>query len=225
MEHNNATEIHEKLGAEMPYKWRVQSFSKKKPLAICVAYIDSRDVQRRLDEVVGCWNWQVYYKEIKGRLYAGIAIRNNDEWVWKWDCGTESKEDPEKGEASDSFKRAAVKWNIGRFLYNLPIQYVTANEVKTSNNYPYCVDGNGKKIHDLTKFINDSNGKFQQEPSEDNKVNSERKRIKEGTTNWTKAVKHLSEGGAIEDIEEHLIVTDFQKKKLVQEAELKAKAA
>jgi hypothetical protein len=40
------------LQKELPFKWRVQSFSKNKPLAQCVAYIDSRNVQELLDEVV-----------------------------------------------------------------------------------------------------------------------------------------------------------------------------
>ena len=58
----------------MPYKWRVQSFNKNKPSATCVAYIDSRDVQDRLDDVFGIEGWQSDYKEIKGNLYAGIGV-------------------------------------------------------------------------------------------------------------------------------------------------------
>jgi len=60
----------------------------------------------------------------------------------------------EKGEASDSFKRACVQWGIGRFLYNLGIQYVKTNEAKSGNNYPFPIDDNGNKIRDLTTFIN-----------------------------------------------------------------------
>src|SRR5437868_3432496 len=91
------------------YKWRIHSVSKSFPAATCVAYIDARDVMYILDEVVGPENWQSDYKEIKGNLYAGIAIKINNEWVWKWDCGTEPNTEKEKGEASDAFKRAAVK--------------------------------------------------------------------------------------------------------------------
>lgn len=145
------------LKREIPFKWRVQSFSKNSEIATCVAYVDARDVMNLLDEGVGPENWQSDYKEIKGNLYAGIGIRfNNDsmEWVWKWDCGTESNTEKEKGEASDAFKRASVKWGIGRFLYDLPMQYIKTNEKKSSNNYPYCIDDNGKKIYDLTEHIN-----------------------------------------------------------------------
>jgi hypothetical protein len=37
--------------------------------------------------------------------------------VFKSDCGTESNTEKEKGESSDSFKRACVNWGIGRELY------------------------------------------------------------------------------------------------------------
>ena len=146
-------ELLEKLAAPIPYKWRVQSYSKNKPQATCVAYIDSRDVQNRLDEVCGV-HWQSDYKEIGGSLFGGIAIRVEDEWAWRWDCGTESIAEKAKGEASDAFKRSAVKWGVGRFLYDLKIQYVPANEKKTGSNYPHCVDNQGKKIWDLTEHIN-----------------------------------------------------------------------
>jgi hypothetical protein len=147
-------EIKDKLSEPMEYKWRVQSYSKSQPTAICVAYVDSRDVQNRLDNVLGVEGWQCDYKEVKGNLFCGIGVNFDGIWVWKWDCGTESKEDAEKGEASDSFKRAAVKWGIGRFLYSLGIEYLPANEIKNNNNFPYPVDQNGKRVSDVTKEIN-----------------------------------------------------------------------
>lgn len=136
------------------YKWRVQSFSKNYPAATCVAYVDARDVMELLDEIVGPENWQSDYKELKGNLYAGVGIKVEGEWVWKWDCGTESTTEKEKGEASDAFKRAAVKWGVGRFLYDLPIQYVKANDKKTGDNWPYVIDDQGLKVKDLTTYIN-----------------------------------------------------------------------
>lgn len=146
----------EELKKQIPFKWRVQSFSKSSQTASCVAYVDARDVMDILDQVVGTENWQSDFKEIKGNLYAGVGIRLNDsiEWVWKWDCGTESNTEKEKGEASDAFKRAAVKWGVGRFLYDIPIQYVKSNEKKTDKNYPFVVDDNGAKVWDVTEYIN-----------------------------------------------------------------------
>lgn len=143
-----------KLRKEIPHKWRVQSFSKNKPQAQCVAYIDARDVMDLLDEVVGGENWQDDYKLIDGKLLAGIGIKCGNEWIWKWDTGTESNMEKEKGQMSDAFKRAGVKWGIGRFLYDLPIQYLPANEKKTQSNFPYVVDEQGKQVWDITKHIN-----------------------------------------------------------------------
>jgi len=146
------------LQREIPIKWRVQSFSKKKPVATCVAYISARDVEDLLDEVVGAGNWQDDYKVINNNLFCGIGILVEGQWVWKWDCGIESQTEKEKGEASDAFKRAAVKWGVGRFLYSLPIQYLPANEVKTSSNHPYVVDSNGKMVFDITAEVNKKRG-------------------------------------------------------------------
>lgn len=137
---------------EIPYKWRVQSFSKNKPEATCVAYIDARDVMNILDE--NCKEgWTKDFKEVKKNMFCGIGICINGSYQWRWDCGTESSTEKEKGEASDSFKRAAVNWGIGRFLYDLDIIRVPANEAKTDKNYPFVVD-NGKKVWNITEFIN-----------------------------------------------------------------------
>ena len=147
-----------KLTATMPYKWRVQSQNEKG--AQCVAYVDSRQVAERLDEVVGPLGWQCEYQVINGNLYAGIALRDGDNrWVYKWDCGTESNTEKEKGEASDAFKRAAVKWGIGRFLYDLEFQRTKTTKSPAGKLYP-C-DDSGKILwtsNDLTKYINSRMG-------------------------------------------------------------------
>lgn len=110
---------------------------------LLLAYLDSRDVMNILDNVVGPMNWQRDYKEVKGNLYAGIGINIDNNWVWKWDCGTESKEEKEKGESSDSFKRAAVSWGIGRYLYYLKNIWV---EIKPKgDNYINIQDKNTKQ--------------------------------------------------------------------------------
>ena len=134
------------LKKEILHKWRVQSYSKNKPVAVCVAYIDSRQAQDLLDEVCGAENWQDEYYQADGLLFCKVGIKVNNEWIWKSDTGTESKEDKEKGHSSDAFKRACVKWGIGRFLYSKEIQYIESNEKKTNSNYPHCIDENGKRI-------------------------------------------------------------------------------
>ena len=142
------------LQSIIPCKWRVQQFSKRKPSAACVAYIDARQAEDQLDNVVGPENWAVDYKEVSGMLMAGVGINVGTEWVWKWDTGSESNVEKEKGHVSDSFKRACVKWGIGRFLYSMKIQYVDANEINTGSNYPFVLDLDGKRVWDLTEFIN-----------------------------------------------------------------------
>lgn len=144
------------LKKEITHRWRVQSFSKNKPMAQCVAYIDARDVMNLLDEVCGQGGWQDDYKLIDGKLIAGIGIFNKElaQWIWKWDTGTESNIEKDKGQMSDAFKRAGVKWGIGRFLYDLPIKFVKANEAKTASNFPHVVDDTGKQVWGLTEYIN-----------------------------------------------------------------------
>lgn len=144
----------EDLKKELPYKWRVQSYSQYNLTGMCVAYIDSRNAQDRLDEVVGAENWQCEYYEVKENLYCRVGIKINGEWVWKSDCGTESNTEQQKGEASDAFKRACVKWGLGRFLYSLKIQKIDSDKKKAKGVFPNPVDENGKKIWDITAHLN-----------------------------------------------------------------------
>lgn len=89
-------------------------------------YKNARVDMAMLDETIGQMNWQRDHKEVKGNLYCGIGIFDEymGTWVWKWDCGAESFSDKEKGEASDSFKRAGFNWGIGRELYTAPFIWI-----------------------------------------------------------------------------------------------------
>jgi hypothetical protein len=132
------------LKKEIPFKWRVQSANQWG--ASCVAYIDSRQVQDLLDEVCGEGKWQCKFSEHKGNLFCEIGILCTGEWVWKSDCGSESNIEKEKGEASDAFKRAAVMWGVGRFLYSKKIVKLPVKE-KNGKFIPYS-DKQGKFITD-----------------------------------------------------------------------------
>lgn len=94
--------------------------TKNKGRATLLLYQDARVFMDILDETVGNENWSKEYYEVKGNVYCRIGIKTADGWVWKADCGSESNVDAEKGEASDSAKRAAVCWGIGRELYQTP---------------------------------------------------------------------------------------------------------
>lgn len=89
-------------------------------------YKDARCDMRVLDETVGPQNWQREHYECKGNLFCRVGIKLPDwpEWVWKADCGSESNTETQKGEASDSFKRACFCWGLGRELYTAPFIYV-----------------------------------------------------------------------------------------------------
>lgn len=90
--------------------------------ASLVMYVEARTIMDILDGTVGAENWESDYKDVKGVLYGGIGIysEKKENNIWKWDCGTESFSEKEKGESSDAFKRAAVKWGISRELYKGP---------------------------------------------------------------------------------------------------------
>ena len=97
-------------------------------------YKDARCDQNVLDETVGIENWQRDHKEVKGNLFCGVSIwdKSKNQWITKWDCGVESNTEKEKGEASDSFKRACFNWGIGRELYTAPFIYIKGNTEKNS---------------------------------------------------------------------------------------------
>ena len=83
-------------------------------------YKDARVDMVILDETFGADHWQRKHYECKGNLFCSVGIKIGSEWIWKDDAGSESNTEKEKGEASDSFKRACVNWGIGRELYTAP---------------------------------------------------------------------------------------------------------
>lgn len=91
-------------------------------------YKDARVDMAILDETVGQARWQREHYEVKGNLYCRVGIKIDNEWIWKADCGTESNTEAQKGESSDSFKRACVNWGIGRELYTAPFIWVSASD-------------------------------------------------------------------------------------------------
>jgi len=92
-----------------------------------LAYIDARDVANRLDEVVGIENWQDRYEEVSGRLMCYLSIRVEGEWITKADGAGDTNIEGEKGGISDSLKRAAQKFGVGRYLYYLPKDATASN--------------------------------------------------------------------------------------------------
>lgn len=139
----------------IPFKWRVQSSFKGQNGIKCkmVAYIDSRAVQVKLDEVCGADSWQDKYYSVKDTLFCSIGILIDGQWVWKTDAGTPSKTEKEKGEASDAFKRAAVKWGINRDSYNVGIVTLDGREYN-GKKYPCSPEGKFLKGQALNDYCN-----------------------------------------------------------------------
>jgi len=104
--------------------WRVGSTTKDKAKGMALAYIDARTVMDRLDAVCGPAGWQNKYVMEGSKTVCEIGILCGDDWVWKADGAGDSDVEAEKGALSDAFKRAAVRWGVGRYLYNLKSPWV-----------------------------------------------------------------------------------------------------
>lgn len=160
-----------KLKEPISPKWRVQSaIPKNNPTHVMmVAYTDARGVQDRLDEVVGMENWQVRYYECMGKQFCEIGIRINGEWIWKGDSGSKSKTEAEKGETSDSFKRASVAWGIGREMYQYGVVKLNARKYGSAY-YPCDSSGNFLKGDKLYELCNSMTNKEELEVEFDNEI-------------------------------------------------------
>ena len=100
-------------------------------------YKTARTDANLLDETVGEENWENDFKIVDGVLYGGIGIHTDNGTIWKWDAGTESNTEAEKGRASDAFKRAGFKWGIGRELYTAPFIKITSGKCEIKDGKCY----------------------------------------------------------------------------------------
>lgn len=97
-------------------------------------YKDARVDQRILDETFTPFGWRRTHQEIGGKLFCTVDVWDAEkkQWISKQDIGTESIAEKEKGQASDSFKRACFNWGIGRELYSAPFIWIPAEKVEIS---------------------------------------------------------------------------------------------
>lgn len=138
-----------KLSAPFPIEavsWRVASMNKDRTRGMAVCYIDARDVQGRLDSVMGVdWSDEIVVQS-SGLVTCRIGLLINGEWRYRQDASSavreskplgdlSPKEDQEremhqKGAVSDAFKRASVKWGVGRYLYEMDSPWVAIDQHK-----------------------------------------------------------------------------------------------
>lgn len=95
--------------------------------AILLLYKNARADMDLLDEEYGKLGWQRTHTFKDGRLYCTVSVwdKEKGQWISREDVGTESNTEAEKGQASDSFKRACVNFGNGRELYTAPFIYIT----------------------------------------------------------------------------------------------------
>ena len=94
-------------------------------------FIDARVDLKILDAMFTPFGWRRTHQSIDGNLYCTVEIwdKEKQQWIAKQDVGTVSYSEKEKGQASDSFKRACFNWGIGRELYTAPFIWIPAEEV------------------------------------------------------------------------------------------------
>lgn len=154
-------------------EWRIQQATiwNGKPRALVLAYITNRAVQNRLDEVCGPGNWKDDFSITENGVICKLSIKIDNEWISKSDGAPFTNIEAFKGGISDSEKRAAVKWGIGRYLYDLPKTYAVftgdgeySTKIKIDGkdqwfkwNPPALPEWALPKKEDTTKIISDPN--------------------------------------------------------------------
>lgn len=128
-DHDHLSEMFARLAAPFPVdrvSWRVGSTNAEKTRGMALAYVDARDVQDRLNEVLTPAGWECEYTPMSDKTKCcaitihvpGIGARR------KANGAGETDYEAEKGAFSDAFKRAAVLWGVGRYLYDLGSPWV-----------------------------------------------------------------------------------------------------
>lgn len=193
---------------------RIQSIGQNKTGAVgttILLYKDARVDMNILDETVGAMNWQREHSVVNGNLYCTISIWDEvkEQWISKSDVGTESNTEKEKGQASDSFKRAGFNWGIGRELYSAPFVYIQLDKSE-------YIERNGKltsnakfKVKDIAYDENrnivrlvvvDGKGKVRYTFGENTQQQTQ-----ETVYNWQTLKARATQGGISEDDLKHYL--------------------
>lgn len=131
-----ASDLH-RLAAPFPaadVEWKPGATTRDKSKGLAMAYLTSRAVQQRFDEVCGPADWRnEFVPGPDGGVLCGLSIRIDredgaSEWVTKWDGADNSQVEAVKGGLSGAMKRAAVQWGVGRYLYELPATWVRLDD-------------------------------------------------------------------------------------------------
>lgn len=193
---------------------RIQSIGQNKTGAVgttILLYKDARVDMNILDETVGAMNWQREHFVVNGNLYCTISIWDEvkEHWISKSDVGTESNTEKEKGQASDSFKRAGFNWGIGRELYSAPFvyiqldksEYIERNGKLTSNAKFKVKDIDYDENRNIVRLVVvDSKGKVRYTFGENTQPQTQ-----ETVYNWQTLKARATQGGISEDDLKHYL--------------------
>lgn len=128
--------IMQRLEAPFPasdIEFRIGSTNQEKTRGMALAYLTSRAIQSRLDEVFGIGGWKTQFREWRGKgVICTLSVKIDGEWISKEDGAEETDIEAVKGSLSDSLKRASVHYGIGRYLYALEPQWVPIKKVGNS---------------------------------------------------------------------------------------------
>lgn len=124
--------------------WRIGSTNADKTQGMALAYMDARAVMDRLDAVCGPDGWQCNYVVTGPVAVCNLGVRvPAGDWIWKSDGAGATDVEGEKGMLSDALKRAAVRWGVGRYLYELKSPWVAIVQRGKSS---FMAEGERKKL-------------------------------------------------------------------------------
>lgn len=198
---------------------RIQSIGQNKTGAVgttILLYKDARVDMNILDETVGAMNWQRGHSVIDGNLYCTISIwdEEKEQWIAKSDVGTESNTEKEKGQASDSFKRAGFNWGIGRELYSAPFVYIQLDKSEYKERNGKLTSNAKFKVKDIAYdesrnivrlIVVDSKGKVRYTLGE-----NVQQQTQETVYNWQTLKARATQGGISEDELVHYVTETFK---------------
>lgn len=198
---------------------RIQSIGQNKTGAVgttILLYKDARVDMNILDETVGAMNWQRGHSIIDGNLYCTISIwdEEKEQWIAKSDVGTESNTEKEKGQASDSFKRAGFNWGIGRELYSAPFVYIQLDKSEYKERNGKLTSNAKFKVKDIAYdesrnivrlIVVDSKGKVRYTLGENTQQQTQ-----ETVYNWNSLKTRAVQGGISEDDLVHYVTETFK---------------
>jgi hypothetical protein len=160
-------------------KWKIQTNPKpeQNKKAMIVAHIDARLVAARLNTVAPDWS-DSFNDGLHGSVICRLTVcghtRCDVGWAEVADSNGLITDAGIKGIYSDAFKRAAVQFGVGAFLYSLPRQYAAADQLKHLGRSWYLTPALENKLRgSYAKWLKDTGIKDFGEPFDHGSVASD----------------------------------------------------